>query len=119
LVKLQFAIDADVVFAVLLPYWCALSSNATNAGAKPVIQLLMSMPAVSIWKMRMVVSQGLVSVPMTIPGAQRCGIIVLVLVMFVMDVVMIVLHLSMIMHMLVVLCQVQPRAERHQGPGIK
>lgn len=79
----------------------------------------MRMAVVSIWKMRMFVRQGMVTVQMTMPGARRYRVVVLVRVMFVMDVVMIVLHLFMTMHVLVVLGQVQPRAQRHQGRGVK
>lgn len=77
----------------------------------------MAMPVVSIRKVWMRVDHGFVPVRMTMFSPGRHRIVVCVLVMFIVQMFVVVLHLFVHMAVLVALGQVQPRAQCHQGTG--
>lgn len=77
----------------------------------------MPMLMMSIWKMWMGMYQQFVPVKMAMFAVGCHRIIVFMLVVLVMNVFMIVLNLRVGMTVLMVLGQMQPCAQRHQGSG--
>jgi len=77
----------------------------------------MAVPVVSVRKVWMRVDQGFVPMPMAVLGTGRHRIVVRVLVVFVVNMFMVVLHRFVSVSVLMALGQMQPHAQSHQCPG--